>query len=859
MPTIARMAGASEKTTPAADAKAFADAYRALEREFPEACSPGNGTGSTPPTKAAVQQKVKAARTARSRTVNSDQLARGTALDDAVLTEVRTLIKNGEKDKALALGHALRGRPATRSTGCAVLGIALLNSSGPASAWTVFSEIAGTDDADLVANDLYAAAFGALGDDASEVLDADLASGRFHSWSGVTLLRVAQKALARGLSDQAEVLIRTAQGRPEASMTENVRKELARLASWLPGGSKRAEIPQVAGAIPFGVIGYDQPDIASRNIGDYIQTVASMGHLVRQQNFTFTGDPDLVELAEELRGSTKTERLVDGESVSLNLFQLNRDGSPLQAVPEGTWALTFGWFMHHMFGQGFAFPFHDNVRPIILSFHVRFPAMLTPEALDYLRRYSPVGCRDWQTVALLRSVGVPAFFSGCLTTTVDTVFRRDGEDTRDATVYVDSPQTGPGTSRMQEQMSVRSLTFVENLRLARDWVRDYHLKYDKVVTSRLHCFLPARSVGSQVTFLPKNRSNNRFGGLIDTSDADFERIRQGILDKASRILQVIASGADEDDVYARWREICAPAMAEADEFLAARELPVLTAEAVTALVPAQGSGEHGGSDPAAVHVVVDVRRGEAKHLPRLIRSIDAHTSAPVEILAVGATTTEGERQSLRSDDLPLPVRWITVDEVAVRSLGDVTPNRQHELSLALAAPALPHARHAVFLPASALVRDDLTRLATVLPEEGALVTATAERHRGRESGLELIRRISGRQGDDNARALDFLIAAHRRHPGEFSTFDTNVMVIDLEAARRANLAGHLLPLILKYGMSFGEAMNIYAGPHRTELDGVWNHAPGYEVRSDPGVVNWRDTSKPWSAWVTPFAEEWANY
>lgn len=860
MPAIARLAGPSKAATSSPDANAFVEGYRALEREFPEADSPGNGQGATPPTSAAVQLKVKAARALRSRTVNGDQLARGASLEESALAEVRKMVKNGERDKAVAVGHALRSRSETRSIGCAVLGVALLNSSGPVKAWTIFSEIAGTPASVPVANDLYAAAFGALGDDASSILDEDLASGLFRSWSSPTLLRVAQKAVARERYDQAEILIRTAQERPETSMSANVRKELARLATWLPGGPKRAEIPQVHGAINYGVIGYDQPDIVSRNIGDYIQTIASMGHLVRQQNFTFTGDPDLVELAAELRRSTKPERRVDGEAATFNIFELNRDGNPLQAVPERTWALSFGWFMHHMFGQGFALPFHDNVRPIFLSVHIRFPAILTPEAIDYLRRYSPVGCRDWQTVALLRSVGVPAFFSGCMTTTVDTVFRRDGEDTRDATVYVDSPQTGPGLSRTQVQTGIRDLSFVENLRLAREWVSHYHLEYDKVVTSRLHCFLPARSVGSQVTFLPKNRSDNRFGGLIDTTDADFDRIRQGILDKASRILQTIASGVDEDEVYATWREICAPAMAEADEFLAARELPVLAADEVAALVPADGLGGSDGSGDDAVHVVVDVRRGELGHLARLIRSIDAHTSRRVEIRVVGATTTAAEQQELLSDDLSGRVRWIRADESTVQRLGGhLTPGGRHELTLALAAAALPHARQAVFLPASALVRADLARLAGMVPEGESLVTATADRHRGRQSGLELIRRISGRQGDDSDKALDFLIAAHRQHPGEFATFDTNVMVIDLDAARRDNLSGHLAALIIDYGMTFREAMNIFSGPHRTELDGAWNHAPGYEVHDDPCVVNWRDTSKPWSAWVTPFAAEWREF
>ena len=57
-------------------------------------------------------------------------------------------------------------------------------------------------------------------------------------------------------------------------------------------------------------------------------------------------------------------------------------------------------------------------------------------------------------------------------------------------------------------------------------------------------------------------------------------------------------------------------------------------------------------------------------------------------------------------------------------------------------------------------------------------------------------------------------------------------------------------------MSFREAINIFVGSKRTELNARWNHAPGYEAQEDPAVVNWRDTNKPWAGLATPFADEW---
>ena len=80
-------------------------------------------------------------------------------------------------------------------------------------------------------------------------------------------------------------------------------------------------------------------------------------------------------------------------------------------IPEGTWMVAFGWHMHPLFDLRYDFPYHPNIRPLFISFHVNRLDMLTDEAQAYLRRYGPVGCRDWNTVFLLLSAGIDAFFS----------------------------------------------------------------------------------------------------------------------------------------------------------------------------------------------------------------------------------------------------------------------------------------------------------------------------------------------------------------------------------------------------------------------------------------------------------------
>ena len=144
-------------------------------------------------------------------------------------------------------------------------------------------------------------------------------------------------------------------------------------------------------------------------------------------------------LLERLAARTRPELALEAVDADLDVLTIHRDASMYQTIPEGTWTLCFGWFMHPLFRMRYGFPLHDALRPLFVSFHCNKRDLLTDDAIAYLRRYGPVGCRDWTTVYLLLSAGVPAFFSGCLTTTVSTTFPPlDERPSDDAPVgYVD--------------------------------------------------------------------------------------------------------------------------------------------------------------------------------------------------------------------------------------------------------------------------------------------------------------------------------------------------------------------------------------------------------------------------------------
>lgn len=73
-----------------------------------------------------------------------------------------------------------------------------------------------------------------------------------------------------------------------------------------------------------------------------------------------------------------------------------------------------GWFMWHPE----SFPPGEELEPLFISFHIVpdiAEKLLTPKSVEYLKKYSPIGCRDTGTKNLLEKHGIPCYFSGCLT------------------------------------------------------------------------------------------------------------------------------------------------------------------------------------------------------------------------------------------------------------------------------------------------------------------------------------------------------------------------------------------------------------------------------------------------------------
>ena len=619
--------------------------------------------------------------------------------------------------------------------------------------------------------------------------------------------------------------------------------EVAWLERWR-GAERHTTAPTPGTRVPFAVMDYVQPGKgkSSQNIGDHVQTLSSLGHVVRRQNLRFHGRADLVGFAQDMQERVRPELRLDGDATDVELYRVDRDGSSFQAFPEGTWLLEFGWHSHDLAGTGvWDFPMHENLRPVFVSFHCNKRGLLTPEVLDYLRAHGPVGCRDWTTVDLLLSLDVPAFFSGCLTTTVSTVFPELDRRPAPATVYVDAvrePVPDGHENVKQSYREVKDRTFVENMREAVRLLEWYRASFTHVVTKRLHCYLPTTSLGLDVDFQPASFADVRFSGLHPLDHDGFEAIRTGMIARLEPVLTAIFEGRPADEVYALWREIVAPEVEAARaRHVAATPLPALPADPATIAAPAAVTAPTAGAGDA-VDVVFLPKRGELPHLGEAVRALDAAATAPLRVWLVGPGAA---RVSVPELSARTSVHRVPTTALQLGSLGLVAGQRAHH---ALLPHLLPGVDRAVVLPVAAVVLGDVAELAAV--DLGS--TAVAARHTSHAdpSGFGLLYRAARRLDDAPATAYDFYRRIHARHVFDFNAFDTDVMVLDLARLRADGYAAESLAAMREFRIDAREALHLHVGPHRTELDAAWDHVPTRDLPDAPArLVHWADPIKPW--------------
>ncbi len=218
--------------------------------------------------------------------------------------------------------------------------------------------------------------------------------------------------------------------------------------------------------VKFAVLGYE----SSQNFGDEIQSIAAARLLPRVDY------------------RIPRERLRDFRCDEKCLLLMN------------------GWF-----GNGAQFPPAECIVPLYVSFHVARGAerlYTSPEAVAHFKKHSPVGCRDRGTMEILRSAGIDAYYSKCLSL----IFPTRGAAAADSIVVVDvAGGRGRRFRRIFRSADKPVLPFshahmMDTLgdefksQIAGRLLDAYRERAALVVTSRLHCALPCLAMGIPVIY-----------------------------------------------------------------------------------------------------------------------------------------------------------------------------------------------------------------------------------------------------------------------------------------------------------------------------------------------------------------------
>ncbi|MDP9221476.1 MAG: hypothetical protein M3P23_13200, partial [Actinomycetota bacterium] len=684
-----------------------------------------------------------------------------------------------------------------------------------------------------------------------------------------TLVDLAGRFLVMGEEDTARSLAEAAQRRGTdgaAVLDERRVTSLALLTAWLahPGH----QVPE--GAVPVAVIDYQSPDqdLASSNIGDYVQTLALLGNLARFTGVRFTGQDGLGELVSELQGQVRPDLRLPDPTAAVHLFELNRDFSSFDPVPEGTWMVAFGWHMHPLYELRYDFPYHPNVRPLFTSFHINRLGLLTEEAVDYLRAHGPVGCRDWTTVYLLLSAGVDAFFTGCLTSTVDAVFPplAEVERTREVVGVIDLRAKAAGKVALPVEVhehqtaEFRQMDFVTGVRRAQDVLTDYRRRFDHVVTRRLHAYLPLIALGVPVTFQPAVQGDVRFPGLsgLTPGDPDLRRMQDEIRRLLGTTLAAAFAGASQDEVYALWRELTADAVATAkarfNEPVEDAPTTLDVASIVTAGWSAHGRfGPPERVGPDVTDVVLCFDQNLTAQTPVMLESLVANASGPLRLWVVSRGLEEPYQKWLAEAFPTVPMTFLPFDHVAYGTVGRV-PGRItiSTMDRLLLPELLTDVDRVLYIDIDTLVLGDVCELfrtdlgGAPLAARDSVVSGVGEwrnvgKHLSEVKSLEVQRRLGA------------------QHGFTYEALNAGVLLLDLRRMRLDRFTATYLGWVQQYGLNDQDVMLAYSGPDRLVLDPSWNALPYLEAVRDPKIIHWAAGGKPWWAQLAPYQDIWREY
>lgn len=614
------------------------------------------------------------------------------------------------------------------------------------------------------------------------------------------------------------------------------------------------EVKTLPDTINIAVMDYKLLDKSrtSRNRGDYVQTLAALSNLLRFQNIDYVGNTKLSNYLNSLKKNIQPHRQITTHAAKVQPVAIDRDFSSGREYPENTWLISNGWFMHRSFKGPVDFPYPKNVLPLMISFHIQDPDVLTEEVVAELKRIEPIGCRDWTTLYRLRDFGIKAFFSGCVTTTVGQVLPPATGTNKKKLAQVETKiderkYLGWQVDQfIQVGEQVRAFDLVEGIEDARVMLEEY-VDYREVATSRLHCYLPARSMGLPVDFKPKNLADVRFEGLINLDETAFNKIRNGIEDKLEVTLKAILEGKGEKEVRILWAEICQAEVEFADKYATTYSKVTPSNIDVPAAVAAlMASKITVGNNPRGNNVVetaLALDQNLEDMIPVVLQSLVDHTSREVNAHVMTRGLGNAFRERMGKLFPEINFTFYNFDEVSygndIALLSHISVSTMDRLFLP---EMLKDLEKVLYLDIDILIQGDVGELYDLNLGENVF----AGKRTRLKSWANMIRPITRATLHFAAeKAWDIRKRLHDKADLTSRTFNAGILVLNLELMRAENFTAEHMYLVEQCRMNDQDVFNIYSRNRVLEIDSEWNHVPSQDFNASPKIIHWAGPAKPW--------------
>lgn len=240
------------------------------------------------------------------------------------------------------------------------------------------------------------------------------------------------------------------------------------------------------------------------------------------------------------------------------------------------------WFGNY--ANVFPLPWSNKITPIFLGFHLNTindtrERFIKERIYEKMKAFEPIGCRDRNTRDFLKSLGVNAYFSGCMTLTFD---KRQQEPVNGKIFLVDLDkrvwkklpnfikETGDTSIThfyYWNQYPVTEQGGWEFEKHARDVLARYEKEAKLVITSKIHVAMPCMAMGIPVIFITQNPKGERFDvirGLVpiyshrdmkyinwNPKPVNLDNLKKTIIDNAITAIK----GKNQDDTIQKLNEI----------------------------------------------------------------------------------------------------------------------------------------------------------------------------------------------------------------------------------------------------------------------------------------------------------------